>query len=89
MEARDTVGGNVAVITGAGAGIGKGLARAAAELGMKLVLVDIAGDRLGSLAEKFGGGGSEVLTAEVDQRRGTGSACRSHAGYFRARELVD
>jgi NAD(P)-dependent dehydrogenase (short-subunit alcohol dehydrogenase family) len=41
MTARDTFGGGVAVITGAGAGIGAGLARHAAALGMTVVLADI------------------------------------------------
>jgi NAD(P)-dependent dehydrogenase (short-subunit alcohol dehydrogenase family) len=39
--ARDTFAGGVAVITGAGAGIGAGLARHAAHLGMTVVLADI------------------------------------------------
>ena len=42
----------VAVITGAGSGIGEGLARYAAELGMKVVLADIAADPARPLADR-------------------------------------
>jgi NAD(P)-dependent dehydrogenase (short-subunit alcohol dehydrogenase family) len=41
MTARETFGGGVAVITGAGAGVGAGIARHAAALGMTVVLADI------------------------------------------------
>ena len=41
MNARDAFGGGVAVITGAGSGIGAGLARHASTLGMTVVLADI------------------------------------------------
>lgn len=40
-DARETFGGGIAVITGAGAGIGAGLARYAHSLGMTVVLVDV------------------------------------------------
>ena len=43
---RAVFGGGVAVITGAASGIGEGLARHAAALGMKVVLADIAVERI-------------------------------------------
>ena len=41
MGAQELFGGGVAVITGAGSGIGAGLARYAAKLGMTTVLADV------------------------------------------------
>ncbi|MFD9035732.1 SDR family NAD(P)-dependent oxidoreductase [Streptomyces sp. NPDC059567] len=46
-------GGRTAVITGASSGIGAGLARHAAGLGMKLVLADIAAERLAAVADEL------------------------------------
>jgi NADP-dependent 3-hydroxy acid dehydrogenase YdfG len=57
MTARDTFGGGVAVITGAGAGIGAGLARHAARLGMTVVLADIDAKAVAALRDE--------LTAQV------------------------
>jgi NAD(P)-dependent dehydrogenase (short-subunit alcohol dehydrogenase family) len=45
--------GGVAVITGAGAGIGAGLARHAATLGMTVVLADIDGDAIAALRDEL------------------------------------
>lgn len=45
--------GGVAVITGAARGIGEGIARAAAARQMKLVLADVAKDRLRALADEL------------------------------------
>ena len=58
--------GGVAVITGAGSGIGEGIARTAAERGMKLVLADIAAERIEALAAELRAGGSEVLAVPTD-----------------------
>lgn len=52
-NARETFGGGVAVITGAGAGIGAGLARHAAELGMTVVLADIDEPAIASLKDEL------------------------------------
>ena len=49
MSARDTFSGGVAVITGAGAGIGAGIARYASHLGMTVVLADIDGEAIARL----------------------------------------
>lgn len=55
MDARATFGGGVAVITGAGNGIGAGLARHAATLGMTVVLVDIDAAAIASLRGELAG----------------------------------
>ncbi|GAA3117857.1 SDR family NAD(P)-dependent oxidoreductase [Streptomyces rectiviolaceus] len=68
--AGETFAGKVAVITGASAGIGSGFARHAASLGMRLVLADIAADRLSALAEELrasgAGAGAEVEPVVTD-----------------------
>ncbi|MFI9206913.1 SDR family NAD(P)-dependent oxidoreductase [Streptomyces sp. NPDC053253] len=66
MSARDVFGGRTAVITGASSGIGAGLARHAAGLGMKLVLADIAADRLAAFAEELRATGAEVEAVVTD-----------------------
>ncbi|GAT09320.1 SDR family NAD(P)-dependent oxidoreductase [Mycolicibacterium novocastrense] len=55
MDARATFGGGVAVITGAGNGIGAGLARHAAALGMTVVLVDIDAPAIAALRRELAG----------------------------------
>ncbi|MET9673686.1 SDR family NAD(P)-dependent oxidoreductase [Streptomyces sp. NPDC006482] len=59
-------GGRTAVITGASSGIGAGLARHAAGLGMKLVLADIAAERLAAFAEELRATGAEVEAVVTD-----------------------
>lgn len=66
MSAADTFAGRTAVITGASSGIGAGLARQAAALGMKLVLADIAADRLAVFAEELRATGAEVESVVTD-----------------------
>jgi NAD(P)-dependent dehydrogenase (short-subunit alcohol dehydrogenase family) len=68
MTARDTFGGGVAVITGAGAGIGAGLARHAAKLGMSVVLVDIDTDAVTKLREELCAAGASAFDAVCDVR---------------------
>lgn len=55
MDARETFSGGVAVITGAGNGIGAGLARHAAALGMTVVLVDIDATAIATLRDELPG----------------------------------
>ncbi|KUI23212.1 oxidoreductase [Mycobacterium sp. GA-1285] len=55
MDARTAFGGGVAVITGAGSGIGAGLARHATTLGMTVVLVDINASAIASLRSELAG----------------------------------
>lgn len=65
-EAQKVFAGGVAVITGAGAGIGEGLARRASALGMKVVLADIAKDRIDAVARDLVGAGGEALPIVTD-----------------------
>ena len=58
--------GRVAVITGAGKGIGAGIARAFAEAGASLVLAARTESDLTALAEELGALGSETLTVPTD-----------------------
>ena len=61
--------GRVAVITGAGSGIGRALADRAAALGMKLVLADVDPDALERATDELLAGGSEVLSMVCDVRK--------------------
>jgi len=63
---RKVFAGGVAVITGAGAGIGAGLARRASQLGMKVVLADIAQERIDELAAELRKAGGEVMPVMMD-----------------------
>lgn len=56
----------VAVITGAGSGIGEGLARAAASHGMKVVLADLSEERIESVAESIRERGGDALPVPTD-----------------------
>jgi NAD(P)-dependent dehydrogenase (short-subunit alcohol dehydrogenase family) len=66
MQAFD---GRTAVITGAGSGIGLELARAAARLGMRIVLADVEPDALDRAVREFTGRGVEVLPFRLDVSR--------------------
>ncbi|AMO61423.1 SDR family oxidoreductase [Mycolicibacterium phlei] len=55
MGAQEVFGGGVAVITGAGHGIGAGLARYAASLGMTVVLTDVDAAAIAALREELPG----------------------------------
>lgn len=60
-SARETFSGGVAVITGAGAGIGAGLARYAHQLGMTVVLADVDGDAVAVLRDELGARAVDVV----------------------------
>ena len=68
MTARDTFSGGVAVITGAGAGIGAGLARHAARLGMSVVLADIDAKAVGALRDELTADDAIAVHAVCDVR---------------------
>lgn len=68
MNARDVFGGGVAVITGAGAGIGAGLARHASRLGMTTVLVDIDAAAIGALRDELKAAGGSAVDKVCDVR---------------------
>jgi len=63
---KDTFAGGVAVITGAGSGIGAGLARHAAAAGMRVVLADIATERVEAVAAEIRANGAEALSVTTD-----------------------
>ncbi|MBA2325710.1 MAG: SDR family NAD(P)-dependent oxidoreductase [Actinobacteria bacterium] len=58
--------GRVAVVTGAGSGIGRGLARRAVGEGMRLVMADVEATALEDAAAELAGAGSEVLAVRCD-----------------------
>jgi len=62
----DAFANEVAVITGAGSGIGAGLARHAAASGMRVVLADIAPDRIKLVAEEIRSTGGTALPVTTD-----------------------
>ena len=62
----DVFRGGVAVVTGAGSGIGEGLARTAAELGMQVALADIAVDRIERVAADIRSAGGTAITIPTD-----------------------
>lgn len=65
-QTTDVLRGGVAVVTGAGSGIGEGLARTAAELGMKVALADIAADRIERVAGEIRAAGGTAITVPTD-----------------------
>ncbi len=91
-QAAAVLKGGVAVVTGAGSGIGEGLARHAAELGMKVVLADIATDRIDAVAEDIRSAGGEALavTTDVSEPEALDRlAARTHETFGDVRLLVN
>jgi NAD(P)-dependent dehydrogenase (short-subunit alcohol dehydrogenase family) len=58
--------GNVTIITGAGDGIGAGIARRFGEEGARLVLADVRGEAVGRVADELRATGAEVCDLVVD-----------------------
>ena len=63
--------GKVAVITGAGSGLGREFALVAGGLGMKLVLADVQSDALERVTDELLAQGSEVLAMVCDVSKGS------------------
>jgi NAD(P)-dependent dehydrogenase (short-subunit alcohol dehydrogenase family) len=61
--------GRVAVVTGAGSGIGRGLAGRAAREGMRVVIADVEVSALGETAAEVETAGAEVVVAPTDVSR--------------------
>ena len=61
--------GRVAVITGAGSGLGREFANEAARLGMKLVLADVDAHALEQATDALQAGGADVLAMVCDVRK--------------------
>ena len=61
--------GRVAVVTGAGSGIGRAIARAFRELGARVAVVDIDEARARETAQLLGGLGGQVLALHADTSR--------------------
>ncbi|SBS70405.1 Short-chain dehydrogenase/reductase SDR [uncultured Mycobacterium sp.] len=68
MNARDAFAAGVAVITGAGAGIGAGIARHASRLGMTVVLADVDAAAVAALREELTTAGGSAIDAVCDVR---------------------
>lgn len=68
MDAREAFGGGAAVITGAGSGIGAGLARYASRLGMTVVLADVDGDAVAALRDELSTAGGAAHDVVCDVR---------------------
>lgn len=66
MSAKEKLAGGTAVVTGAGSGIGEGIARVAASLGMNVVLADVSRDRIEQVAASIDPTGASVLPVETD-----------------------
>ena len=64
-----TFAGGVAVVTGAGSGLGKAFAYTAASLGMNLVLADVQQDAVEAVAVELRGQGVAAIAARVDVSR--------------------
>lgn len=63
---RERWAGGTAVITGAGGGIGGGMARAASALGMAVVLADVDEERIDALAAELTAAGSRAVGVPTD-----------------------
>jgi NAD(P)-dependent dehydrogenase (short-subunit alcohol dehydrogenase family) len=68
VSARDKFSGGVAVITGAGSGIGAGLARYASRLNMTVVLTDIDADAVAMLRDALRANGGSAVDVVCDVR---------------------
>ncbi len=86
------LGGRVAVVTGAASGIGRGMARAFAAEGMRVVASDLEAGALAVVAEELRASGAEVLevvTDVADAQAVEGLAAESYARFGAAHVLCN
>lgn len=69
MTSNNSYQNQVAVITGAASGIGRGLANKAAQLGMRVAIADVDDKGLQTVAEELRAQGASVLAQRVDVTR--------------------
>ncbi len=92
MSGLEVLRGGVAVITGAGSGIGEGLARVAADAGMQVVLADVASDRIERVAKEIratGGRADPIPTDVSDPAAIDRLATQVHARFGDVRLLAN
>jgi NAD(P)-dependent dehydrogenase (short-subunit alcohol dehydrogenase family) len=85
-------GGGVAVITGAGSGIGEGLAKLAARIGMRVVLADISVADLDRVSADIKNSGGEALAVPTDVAQPEALerlAARTHEQFGDVRLLIN
>lgn len=91
MENTLTLSGKVALITGAGSGIGKGVARVFARSGAALMLVDLNADDLNGVADEIKAEGEcevECCAADVSDATAMKRACEAAAARFGRIDIV-
>ena len=81
--AMDALRGRVAVITGAGSGLGREFARVAAGAGMALVLVDVQADALADTAAALEATGATVMQRRLDVADGDAMQTLAHDAWAR------
>ncbi len=81
--AMDALRGRVAVITGAGSGLGREFARVAAGAGMALVLVDVQADALAETAAALEATGATVMQRRLDVADGDAMQTLAHDAWAR------
>ncbi len=92
MDSLANLKGGTAVITGAGSGIGEGLARHAASIGMRVMLADVAADRVERVAADIRAQGGTAVAAAVDVSEPSALdrlAALTHQTYGAVRLLVN
>src|SRR5690625_4291777 len=68
MSAQDAYGSGVRAITGGGAGVGEGLARYGASLGMKVAIADVNMEEAKRVADHLTASGTQAIAVHTDVR---------------------